>query len=69
MQSIYYYAEESATAKGFVGQVIDSESHKVILRTANAYPSIVWAMEAARKMWEGRHDRIAQTAGLRAVAA
>jgi len=51
MQPIYFAAEPSATQRGHVGQVIDTETHRVILRTHLIYPEAAAAIEAARHMW------------------
>lgn len=66
---VYYFAESSATTKGFVGLVIDAQSHATVQRTHLAYPAIPWAMLAARRMWEGRGAKLAQAAGMRECAA
>lgn len=66
---VYYTAESSATAKGFVGLVIDADSHATVYRTLNAYPSVAWAILAAEREWEGRGAKLAQAAGMRECAA
>lgn len=66
---VYYFAEASATTKGFVGLVIDAQSHATLQRTHNAYAAIPWAMLAAQRMWEGRGAKLAQAAGIVGVAA
>jgi hypothetical protein len=58
MQSIYYTAEESATKRGYVGLVIDAQTHKTLSRTPNAYASIAWAMLAAERMWQARPAKL-----------
>ena len=51
---IYFTSELSATARGHVGQVVDAETQRVILRTHLIYTSPSEAKLAARNMWLSR---------------
>lgn len=48
---IYFTSELSATARGHVGQVVDAETQRVILRTHLIYTTASEAKLAARNMW------------------
>ena len=67
--TVYYTAETSATTRGFVGLVIDANTHRTLQRTHLVYPAIPWAMLSAQRLWEGRAAKLAQAAGLRECAA
>jgi len=58
MNSVYFTAEQSATARGFVGLVIDAETHATIFRTHLTYPSVAWAALAAERMWKARPAKL-----------
>lgn len=69
MHQVYFHAELSATQRGWVGEVIDAESHRALQRTQLVYAAAEWAKEAARRLWEGRAGKIATASGMREVAA
>lgn len=54
MHDVYCIADQSATARGWVGLVIDSNTHRVITRTPTVYVSAALARTAARWMWQRR---------------
>lgn len=54
MQPVYFTAEPSATQRGHVGQVIDAETRRIILRTPLTYTGSSEAKLAARNMWLAR---------------
>lgn len=45
---LIYIAEPSATMPGFVGVAMTRGTHKLVVRTAIAYPAASWAIHAAR---------------------
>lgn len=55
---IYFTSELSATARGHVGQVVDAETQRVILRTHLIYTSPSEAKLAARNMWLSRPAKL-----------
>lgn len=59
MHDIYFIADQSATARGWVGLVIDSATHRVITRTPTVYVSAALARTAARWMWQRRMTGVA----------
>lgn len=54
MQAVYFTAERSATTSGYVGLVIDPETHHALLRTPLTYTTEAEARLAARNMWLSR---------------
>ena len=63
MNSVYFTAEPSATQHGHVGQVIDAETHRVILRTTLTYTGSSEAKLAARNMWLSRPAKLRAAQG------
>jgi len=66
---VYFTSEPSATQRGHVGLVIDSQTHRVLLRTSLAYATADLAELAAKRLWEGRAATLATAAGLRSEVA
>lgn len=61
---VYFTSEPSATARGHVGQVVDAETHHVLLRTGLVYTQPYEAEFAAKRLWEGRAATMARAARL-----
>lgn len=59
MHNVYFIFDQSATARGWVGLVIDSNTHLVITRTPTVYVSAALAQTAARWMWQRRLTGVA----------
>lgn len=55
---VYYTAETSATARGFVGLVKDARTDAVLLRTSLVWPTAHEAITTARNLWATRAMRI-----------
>ena len=58
MQTIYFTAEQSATARGFVGLVIDAATKATIYRTHLTYATPEQAEIAAKRMWLARPAKL-----------
>jgi hypothetical protein len=58
MHPTYFTAEPSAMQRGFVGLVVDAETHRIILRTPLTYTDSSEAKLAARNLWLSRPAKL-----------